>query len=191
MENSLLETFNGTRRQQSDESHIFLLSSVQREWPQQTRVSLSATLVKHDKGKGPAAAALAAPSKHRKKPWRWKYSPKLPVWAAYCWRVFRRGSWAALWSSRWPRAALWLKARHLPLRAAVPQCDAVETQHAAAESRRRRSGAGPSLASSSFSTSFSLLLSHVPRTHAVHGLTGGSTCSSFRFNKCEEMKIHI
>lgn len=190
-ENRLLGTFNGTRRQQSDKRDIFLLSSVQWEWPQQTRVRLSATLVKHDKGKGPAAAALTAPSKHRKKPQRWNYSPKLPVWAAYCCWVFRWGSWAVLWSSRWPCAALWLKARRLPLRAAVRQCDAVETRYAAAERRRRRSGAAPSLASSSFSTSFSLLLSHAPRTHAVHGLTGRSTRSSFRFNKGEEIKIHI
>lgn len=120
----------------------------------------------------------------KKKPQRWTHSPKLPVWAAYCCWVFQWGSWAALWSSRWPCAALWLKARHLPLRSAVRRCDAVETRYAAAE-RRRSSSVGPSLASSSFSTSCSLLLSHGPRTHAVHGLTVTSTHSSFRFNKCK------
>lgn len=115
-----------------------------------------------------------------KKTQRWKRFPKLPVWSAYCCWVFQWGSGAVLWSSRWPCAALWLKTRHLPLRSAVRQCDAVETRSAAAERRR---SVGPSLASSSFSTSFSLFLSHVPRTHAVHCLTVGSTHSSWRFNK--------
>lgn len=76
-ENRLLGTFNGTRRQQSDKRDIFLLSSVQWEWPQQTRVRLSATLVKHDKGKGPAAAALTAPSKHRKKATKMELFPQV------------------------------------------------------------------------------------------------------------------
>lgn len=187
----------------------FHLSPVLWCWPPQARVGLSATLIKHDKGKGPATAALSAPSKYKKKPQKERqrqknkklpntsnwlsplfiplFFPKLPVWAACCCRVSHWGSWAVPWSSRWPFAALWLKAQHLFWHFGVCQCDAVGTPCAAAE--KRRSSAGLSLASSSSSTSFSLLSSLVPKAQAVHRLTGGSTRRRLRFDKCTDKSL--
>lgn len=201
------ETTAESEREKHREREILIPSSAPWCWPPQARVGLSATLIKHDKGKGPATAALSAPSKYKrttkKKRQRQKNKklpntynrlplfshfpvlfPKLPVWAACCCRVSQWGSWAAPWSSRWPFAARWLKAQHLSWHFAVCQCDAVGTLRAAAE--KRRSSAGSSLASSSSSTSFSLLSSLAPRAHAVHRLTGGSTSRHLRVDKCTE-----
>lgn len=200
-------TAESERRKWGNEK--FLLSYALWCWPPHARVSLSATLIKHDKGKRPATAAPLSPHKihTRIKNTRLKtkkknfkhfsrvffpplFKPlfppsKLPVWAAYCCRVSHWGSWAVPWSARWPFAVLWLKAQHPSWHLGVCQCDAVGTLCAAAE--KRRSSAGLSLASASSSyTSFSLLLSLVPRAHAVHRLTGGSTRRRHRFDKCTE-----
>lgn len=166
----------------------------------QTSIGLTTTIIKLDKGKGPATAALTAPYKER---WKNKnlqnnyiqfshllfslFSPKLPECAAWCCRVSQWESWAVLWSSHWQFASLWLKAQHLSWHFAVCQCDAAGTLCAAVE--KRRSSVGLSLASSSSST-FSLLLSLGPRTHVVHRLTGGSTCRSLTLKSLKKIPIY-